>query len=581
MRERMRMASGWDEASLHAQAGGRWAERGPVARADTATLIEPPLEVDDPESVEWSESADVVIVGWGAAGACAAIEARTRGASVIVVDRFEGGGASALSGGVVYAGGGTPYQRSAGFEDSPQAMFDYLRREVNGVVADETLHRFCGDSAANLAWLEQNGARFDATMPLQKTSYPPDGCYLYFSGNEVVPAYAGAHAPAPRGHRTLARGQAGATLYAALREGTLRAGARTLTQTTVRRLVRERKSGRIVGVEIWQLPPGQACTREHARLNAKANRWRNWRAGAAEQCRREAAAIEQNEARARLVRANRAVVLATGGFVFNRAMIKQHAGKYARGWKNGHAGCDGSGIRLGQCVGGAAERLELVSAWRFITPPYSWPKGIVVNARGERFCNEQVYGATLGHAMVEEQGGKAWLVLDARLRRQALRECLFGGLWAFQALPAIGLMLFGARKAASIEVLAARIGADPALLARCVARYNEAAAGRAEDEQGKSPDMRQALARAPFYALDVSIGSPLLPLATITLGGLRVNEADGHVRDTQGRDVPGLFAAGRTAVGVASSRYISGLSLADCVFSGRRAGAAAATQAQA
>ena len=87
MRERMRMASGWDEASLHAQAGGRWAERGPVARADTATLIEPPLEVDDPESVEWSESADVVIVGWGAAGACAAIEARTRGASVIVVDR--------------------------------------------------------------------------------------------------------------------------------------------------------------------------------------------------------------------------------------------------------------------------------------------------------------------------------------------------------------------------------------------------------------------------------------------------------------------------------------------------------------
>ena len=62
---------------------------------------------------------------------------------------------------------------------------------------------------------------------------------------------------------------------------------------------------------------------------------------------------------------------------------------------------------------------------------------MLVNARGERFCNEQVYGATLGQAMVEGQGGKAWLVLDSRLRWQSIKECLFGGLWAFQALPAL------------------------------------------------------------------------------------------------------------------------------------------------
>lgn len=50
--------------------------------------------------------------------------------------------------------------------------------------------------------------------------------------------------------------------------------------------------------------------------------------------------------------------------------------------------------------------------------------------------------------------------------------------------------------------------------------------------------------------------------------------------DDEGRDIPGLYAAGRTAVGIASARYISGLSLADCVFSGRRAGAAAASADQ-
>jgi 3-oxo-5alpha-steroid 4-dehydrogenase len=356
-----------------------------------------------------------------------------------------------LSGGVVYAGGGTPYQQQAGFSDSPEAMFDYLRREVRGVVSDPTLRRFCDDSVANLAWLEAQGVSFGATMPEQKTSYPPDGRYLYYSGNEVVPAYAGPQAPAPRGHRALAKGQAGASLYAALRASTLDKGARPLLQATVRRLVRERASGRVLGVELWQMPPGDPKTATHAALNAKANRWRNWRAGAAERCRREAAALEQAYARPRFVRATGAVVLASGGFVFNRAMVKAHAPKYARGWKNGHAGCDGSGIRLGQSVGAVADHLETVSAWRFITPPYAWPKGIVVNAKGERFCNEQVYGATLGHAMVEEQGGRAYLVLDTRLRRQAIRECLFGGLWGFQAWPALALMLFGAQKGRTLD----------------------------------------------------------------------------------------------------------------------------------
>ena len=62
-----------------------------------------------------------------------------------MIDRFSGGGASVLSGGVVYAGGGTRYQKEAGFEDSPEAMTAYLKHEVNGVVSDETLARFSRD----------------------------------------------------------------------------------------------------------------------------------------------------------------------------------------------------------------------------------------------------------------------------------------------------------------------------------------------------------------------------------------------------------------------------------------------------
>ncbi len=339
-----------------------------AAERSTVTPIGPALEVDRADEIAWSDRADVVVVSWGVAGACAAIEARSAGASVIVVERFEGGGASALSGGVVYAGGGTPYQKAAGYADTPEAMCDYLRREVKGVVSDETLRRFCRDSVANLDWLEQQGARYGATMPKYKTSYPPDGVFLYYSGNEAVPAYRSSAPPAPRGHRTAAKGQSGATLYAALQAATLRAGAVAVTQAAVRRLVRERSNGRVLGVEVWQLPPGEPSTRRHARLQRQATKWRNYRAAQAAAWRLEAAEIERRHARPRLIRAERGVVLSTGGFIHNQQLVERHAPNYREGWPIGAAGCDGSGLRLGQSVGGRAQGLSNVSAWRFITP---------------------------------------------------------------------------------------------------------------------------------------------------------------------------------------------------------------------
>lgn len=553
-----------------------------MSKMSTVTPIAPALEVSHPDDVRWSDSADVVVVGWGAAGACAAIEARAAGASVLVIDRFEGGGASALSGGVVYAGGGTPYQRQAGFEDTPEAMADYLRHEVNGVVSEATLQKFCADSVANLQWLEAQGARFGATMPDHKTSYPPEGKFLYYSGNEVVPAFRGERgAPAPRGHRAVAKGQSGATLYAALRAATLKAGVQPLTQASVRRLVRQRgadgQSGPVLGVEVWQLPPGDPRTARHAELHRQVARLRLVRPGKAAACRREAARIEQDIAQPRFVRAHRGVVLSTGGFVYNPELIQAHAPHTRRGWPIGGAGCDGSGLRLGQSVGGAAQALGNVSAWRFITPPSVWPKGLVVNMQGERFCNEQVYGAKLGHEMVEHQGGRGWLILDGKLRGQAIRQCLFGGLWAFQAMPALAMLLLVAKKAATPEALAKKIGVDPARLRASLDTASAAARGECEDPFGKSPDMRHAMPSGPYYALDISIGSPTFPLATLTLGGLALNEDNGQVRDDSGAPIPGLYAAGRTAIGIPSSHYVSGLSLADCVFSGRRAGRAAAT----
>ena len=60
---------------------------------------------------------------------------------------------------------------------------------------------------------------------------------------------------------------------------------------------------------------------------------------------------------------------------------------------------------------------------------------------------------------------------------------------------------------------------------------------------------------------------------------MRVAEDTGAVVDADGTPIPGLYSAGRTAIGIASRSYVSGLSIADCVFAGRRAGAGAAGNA--
>jgi 3-oxo-5alpha-steroid 4-dehydrogenase len=81
----------------------------------------------------------------------------------------------------------------------------------------------------------------------------------------------------------------------------------------------------------------------------------------------------------------------------------------------------------------------------------------------------------------------------------------------------------------------------------------------------------------PFSLIGCSIRPRLAyPAPMLTLGGLVVAEDTGQVRRADGTVVPGLYAAGRTVVGLCSRSYVSGLSLADCVFSGRRAGRSAA-----
>jgi 3-oxo-5alpha-steroid 4-dehydrogenase len=531
-----------------------------------------PRVVDDPEAVAWDHDADVVIVGMGAAGACAAIEARDAGASVLVLERFTGGGATRLSGGVVYAGGGTSIQHEAGVVDDVDALYGYLSQEVGDAVSPEALRAFCADSVGTIAWLQAQGVPFEGSLCPVKTSYPIDRWYLYFSGNELLAPYADRARPAPRGHRAKGPGLPGAALFDPLLRRAVDLGVDVRAWSRVTRLVVG--GGRVVGVEGTRLAGlAGACA---AALMRAATALRVTAPGVARRLIAQVRGIERRFGVPFTARARGGVVLAAGGFIFERDMVKAYAPAYRRGMPLGAAGDDGVGIRLGQGVGGALSRMGRVSAWRFINPPEAWTRGVLVDRDGQRYVNELAYGATIGDVMVEERGGVGFLVLDHAMVTASRGQLGPEHAQWFQSVPARINLWANCPSAPTIEALAARVEVSPDGLRRTVDAYH-AACATGHDPLGKPSSHLVRLEHPPFYAIDCSIGSRRFPLPTLTLGGLRVDERTAAVQRADGSSVPGLFAAGRTAAGVCSERYVSGLSIADCVASGRRSGRSAAT----
>jgi 3-oxo-5alpha-steroid 4-dehydrogenase len=134
-----------------------------LAFARAFTRVEEARVVERAGDVAWDVTAGFVVVGYGGAGVTAALQAAENGLDVLALDRFEGGGSTAMNGGIYYAGGGTAIQKAAGVQDSPAAMFEYLDKEVRKVVSDETLKRFCDTSASTMDWLGARGVAFDPT----------------------------------------------------------------------------------------------------------------------------------------------------------------------------------------------------------------------------------------------------------------------------------------------------------------------------------------------------------------------------------------------------------------------------------
>lgn len=525
--------------------------------------------------LDWDLTADVVVVGFGAAGACAALEAADAGAQVLVLERFHGGGAAALSGGIIYAGGGTSVQREGGVEDTPEQMFAYLEREVGGAVSPRTLRRFVDESPAMIEWLKGHGVPFEASLCPYKTSYPNDDYYLYYSGSEVSGYGREVATPAQRGHRVKGRGTSGKKLTGPLADSASRRGVRVETLTRATRLITD-DNGSVIGVECLSLrdAPGRVRDRytRMAKIAAKPGIYYPPLRTALE---KRLAELDRRYARPIRVQARRGIIVSAGGFIANRAMVAEHDARFQGGLPLGTTGDDGSGIRMACEAGAATDHMANISAWRFLLPPSSFAGAVLVDARGRRVIDETRYGAAVGHRLVTEHEGKGWLLADTELMRTAIRQIGPQAAW-FQRMQ-FEVMRRTAVRGPTLEAVAVKAGIDPQGLRATVAEHNAAIENGEPDPVGKPAEFTVPVRRAPFWLVDVGIKPSLTnPCPMLTLGGVVVDEDTGAVKDAAGNDIPGLYAAGRTAVGICSASYVSGLSLADCVFSGRRAGRAAA-----
>src|SRR5246127_5327452 len=107
--------------------------------------------------------ADVVIAGYGVAGAAAAVEAARSGAEVLVAERTGSwGGAAAMAGGFIYLGGGTALQKACGFPDSVDNMAAFLNVAMGPGADENRIADYCAASVAHFDWLLGCGGAFKA-----------------------------------------------------------------------------------------------------------------------------------------------------------------------------------------------------------------------------------------------------------------------------------------------------------------------------------------------------------------------------------------------------------------------------------
>ncbi|KAL6745881.1 FAD binding domain-containing protein [Haematococcus lacustris] len=320
------------------------------------------------------------------------------------------------------------------------------------------------------------------------------------------------------------------------------------------------------------------------------------------------------DAQAQLLAAQ-AVILATGGFAANRALLSQHCPPAADLATTNGPWAQGEGLAVAQRVGAALVDLTEVQIHPtgFVDPaaPEADTKflapeklrgigGVMLNREGRRFVNELGPRDRVSAALLQQSLKQAWLVLPAAGAAEYGQAAI-----DFYCSKKLMTQVEG------VQGLAAALAVEVAVLEAELREYNQAAAGAVADAWGKTAFP------ASFDLSGVMFVALVTPVTHYTMGGVAIDSqarvlravgAGGAAAATQaqhgagsataaaasgegsevgvaaaaattGTPIPGLYAAGEASGGVHGRNRLGGNSLLECTVFGRIAGQQAARYA--
>jgi succinate dehydrogenase/fumarate reductase flavoprotein subunit len=552
---------------------------------------------------QWEHEADVVVVGAGAAGLPAAIEARESGASVILIDaNWDVGGHAAVSGGHVALGGGTSVQRKYGVTDSPDLLFadltDWSVVEPNGFPDyrfndKEIIRAFADHSAPTYEWLVAHGVIFVSSAPdnLGATS---GGNSAYRENHAAAMAWPQINTGVPVAAEQQATTSSGIGLIRPLEAAARKAGVQILLEHRMTALVREGiSSGRVLGI-----------TATHADKQLR-------------------------------IRARRSVILATGGSsgnvnfrrIFDPRLTEEYCGVAGEPYTSQDASGELAAMAVGASLWGAYNQtgefgshitkagtigcqygyvhLQWLPGSRVFSRARAsglrvqdYQNVILVNQIGRRFYDETQADFPSNHynSIQPYTQGSYWNLTKVKYSPTAFIDAALAGtgepvngggpIWAIFDSEAVNREKWTPEpphvdteagfffSADSIDELAARIvnthqrkPMPGPTLNKTVTMYNSFVDAKSDPDFGK-PAPKYKIQTPPFYAAWAT------PVIHDTRAGLRIN-ARCQVVDLHGKVIPGLYCGGESAGGFSMH------GLAHCMVQGRIAGKNAAAEAPA
>jgi len=533
-----------------------------------------------------SEETDVVILGAGAGGMAAACVASVQGLETLLLEKTRYvGGTTAISGGMVWAPN-CDFDQACG--DSRAKSESYLLATVPTDRGRDLRDAFLDAAPAAIAYLECHTAVQLKPVPVYPDYYPDaegattSGRVLEpvpFDGRELGTAFATLRSPLPEftlfGGMMVARADIPhfRNMFRSFRSAAR--VARLVSAYLVQRLRHRRGTDLVLGnALVARLLKSLLDQSVPVRLGVDVVRleMRDGRAAGV-------VVVEENGSE-RLIRARRAVILATGGFSHDGARRKSLFPLGAEQLTATAEGGTGDGLSLGTGAGGRMDIGEFGPAYwvpasqyrradgRHVVFPHTVtdrgkPGLIAVTSQGRRFTNEAVSYHEFVRAMLRRNDAghavPAHLICDRRFLWKYGLGAIHPMTGLLKSYKAAGYLT----EAVSLGELSRSLGIDAEALTETVERHNRDARTGVDTEFGRGGNVYQRhfgdqdvrpnpclapIETPPFYSVSV------YPADLGTACGLATN-AHAQVLDGSGTPVPGLYACGNDMMSIMQGAY--------------------------